>query len=39
MARSYPVLTIELVEQLASVPITNGMYCPSQVAAKGMVDR
>ncbi|RYF16565.1 MAG: hypothetical protein EOO77_12375 [Oxalobacteraceae bacterium] len=31
MARRYPVLTVELVEQLASVPITNGMYRPSQV--------
>ena len=31
MAKSYPVLTVKLVEQLAAVPITNGMYYPSQV--------
>jgi hypothetical protein len=31
MAKSYPVLNVELVEQLDSVPITNGMYRPSQV--------
>lgn len=31
MARRYLVLTSELAKQVAAVPITNGMYRPSQV--------